>query len=471
MTARERGAPRAAGGPVRHRLRPDGLRDAGQPLSQPLFRQRHHHLGVPDLGGAVRHDGRLFRRRLRGRCLSGRRVCSPCAWSWRRPACWSCRRPPMRCCNSSSRRSGDGFLGVLIASLALSLVPVAFLSACSPFVVRLLLVDLEAGGKTAGLVYSVSTLGNVAGTLATTFYLIPSFGTRAITTAFGVVLADRCGAPVPRTRAARQRRAHGGGSCGGACGRRARLAVGARAEEPARDAWAASYPEGPVWVGERLLYAEMAAHKVVEWRAGQRRDFWAEPGCGPTAISVYRDSELIVLCHIGGKLVHLDAAGRKIGRDRGGLERRAPAATPTTATPTARAACSSPTPASSCRARPPPARCSISPPTARCARSSTASTTPTASPWTSPSGGCSCRSIWRARSGSSTWATTSRITNRRLFLDVGKYFSEAEIDYAETGPDGIEVDRDGTVFVPDLRRRPHPGGGARRGGQQADRAP
>src|SRR5262249_33910277 len=40
------------------------------------------------------------------------------------------------------------------------------------------------------------------------------------------------------------------------------------------------------------------------------------------------------------------------------------------------------------------------------------------------------------------------LSNRRLFLDVGKYFPAEEIDYAETGPDGIEVDRDGTVFVP-----------------------
>ena len=45
---------------------------------------------------------------------------------------------------------GDGFLGVLVASLALSLVPVAFLSACSPFVVRLLLVDLELGRQDRG---------------------------------------------------------------------------------------------------------------------------------------------------------------------------------------------------------------------------------------------------------------------------------------------------------------------------------
>jgi sugar lactone lactonase YvrE len=40
------------------------------------------------------------------------------------------------------------------------------------------------------------------------------------------------------------------------------------------------------------------------------------------------------------------------------------------------------------------------------------------------------------------------LASRRLFLDVGKYVSGAETDYAETGPDGIEVDREGTVFVP-----------------------
>src|SRR5262245_18375716 len=147
---------------------------------------------------------------------------------------------------------GDGFLGVLTAALALSLLPVAFLSACSPFVVRLLLVELEAGGKTAGIVYSVSTLGNVAGTLATTFYLIPGFGTRAITTAFGVILAGLA-AVVFLTRAQ--------------LGKGVRTAVATvvvvlaaagslaypssvRAEAGASDGWAASYPEGPIWIGE-----------------------------------------------------------------------------------------------------------------------------------------------------------------------------------------------------------------------------
>ena len=35
---------------------------------------------------------------------------------------------------------------------------------------------------------------------------------------------------------------------------------------------------------------------------------WGEPGCGPTAISLFRDAQFIVLCHLSGRLVHLDAA-------------------------------------------------------------------------------------------------------------------------------------------------------------------
>ena len=142
-------------------------------------------------------------------------------------------------------------------------------------------VRTEPGGKTAGLVYSVSTLGNVAATLATTFHLIPSFGIRAITMTFGVVLAvlavllylarGRLGKGI-RTAAA----VIGLGAC--ALG----APAPADAEERPHDAWAASYPEGPLWIGERLLYAEMGTHKVVEWKAGQRRDFWHEAGCGPT---------------------------------------------------------------------------------------------------------------------------------------------------------------------------------------------
>ncbi len=84
---------------------------------------------------------------------------------------------------------GFGFAGTMTAAMALTFVPVFLFAALSPFFVRLLLSDLERGGRTTGTVYAVSTMGNVLGTLVTVFVLIPGFGTRAITGLFCLVLA------------------------------------------------------------------------------------------------------------------------------------------------------------------------------------------------------------------------------------------------------------------------------------------
>ena len=341
---------------------------------------------------------------------------------------------------------GDGFLGVLVASLCLSLVPVAFLSACSPFVVRLLLVDLEAGGKTAGLVYSVSTLGNVAGTLATTFFLIPSYGTRAITTAFGVVLAL-----LAMLLYLGKRQLTKGVRTAAVAGLLLACALvwpaPSRAEDPARDAWAASYPEGPLWVGERLLYAEMTAHKVVEWKAGQRRDFWQEPGCGPTAISLFRDTHFIVLCHLGAKLVHLDAAGRKVGEfaaSSSGEALRDP---------------------NDCHTdgkggvffTDPGPFAQGTPATGKVFHLAADGTLRKLLDGVHYSNGIAIdfakrRLLVSEHLARKVWQFDLRddlsIANRRIFLDVTKYLSPEETGYAETGPDGIEVDREGYIFVP-----------------------
>ena len=43
------------------------------------------------------------------------------------------------------------------------------------------------GDRLVGFVYGVSTIGNVLGTLVTTFMLVPAFGSRALTLAFAAV--------------------------------------------------------------------------------------------------------------------------------------------------------------------------------------------------------------------------------------------------------------------------------------------
>jgi len=84
---------------------------------------------------------------------------------------------------------GDGPSAILLAASVLLLVPLTFLGTLSPMAVRLLLNRTEQTGRVSGLVYAVSTFGNVFGTLYTTFGLIPNYGSREVTYIFAVTLA------------------------------------------------------------------------------------------------------------------------------------------------------------------------------------------------------------------------------------------------------------------------------------------
>ena len=84
---------------------------------------------------------------------------------------------------------GEGAAGVLLASSVLLLLPLSLLGTLSPVAVRLLLNSTRESGRVAGLVYGVSTIGNVFGTLVTTFALIPTIGSRSITYLFAGILA------------------------------------------------------------------------------------------------------------------------------------------------------------------------------------------------------------------------------------------------------------------------------------------
>ncbi|NIM06069.1 MAG: spermine synthase, partial [Armatimonadetes bacterium] len=66
----------------------------------------------------------------------------------------------------------------LLACLILFLVPGILMGATSPFVIRLTALSVEQVGRTAGIIYALSTLGSIAGTLGTAFYIITIIGTR-----------------------------------------------------------------------------------------------------------------------------------------------------------------------------------------------------------------------------------------------------------------------------------------------------
>lgn len=94
----------------------------------------------------------------------------------------------------------DLVLGALAAAVAIMVAPLTLMSFFSPFAVRLLLADAQHGGRVAGSVYSITTVGNIVGTLGTSLYLMPLMGSRMITWVFaGVVVL--CGAALMALRA------------------------------------------------------------------------------------------------------------------------------------------------------------------------------------------------------------------------------------------------------------------------------
>src|SRR5262249_36252615 len=79
----------------------------------------------------------------------------------------------------------DARAASLLAAIALMLLPVTLLGMYSPFAIRLLLRSPQSSGRVSGAVYGISTAGSIIGTLGTTFYLIPTIGSRAITLSLG----------------------------------------------------------------------------------------------------------------------------------------------------------------------------------------------------------------------------------------------------------------------------------------------
>ena len=78
----------------------------------------------------------------------------------------------------------------LIGALVILLLPLTLLGIYSPYAIRLILSETGSSGTVSGRIYGVSTIGSVFGTLVTTFYLIPTIGTKMITfslSALGVV--------------------------------------------------------------------------------------------------------------------------------------------------------------------------------------------------------------------------------------------------------------------------------------------
>lgn len=74
------------------------------------------------------------------------------------------------------------------------------------------------------------------------------------------------------------------------------------------------YPEGPLWRDGTLFFTEMRRDRVAMWDGTKVSSFWRERGCGPTAIVPFGEVGFVILCHLGGYLVHVDPSGAVIAR-------------------------------------------------------------------------------------------------------------------------------------------------------------
>lgn len=82
---------------------------------------------------------------------------------------------------------GERYGPLLVTTLTLGL-PTFLLGMVSPYAIKLATSSLSSLGKVTGNLYSLSTLGSIAGTFATVFILIPSMDVRTIISWLGIAL-------------------------------------------------------------------------------------------------------------------------------------------------------------------------------------------------------------------------------------------------------------------------------------------
>jgi len=91
-------------------------------------------------------------------------------------------------CETAWRAGLGPRFGALAASIALFFLPGMLLGMVSPFAVRLGTQAVGDVGKTAGVLYALSSLGSIVGTLLTAFVLIDLMGVSTIVLSLGAVL-------------------------------------------------------------------------------------------------------------------------------------------------------------------------------------------------------------------------------------------------------------------------------------------
>jgi len=77
---------------------------------------------------------------------------------------------------------------LIISSLFILAVPITLLGCISPFAIRLFIKSVESSGKGTGILYAISTLGGLLGSILPVIYFIPNIGTRWTILTFDILL-------------------------------------------------------------------------------------------------------------------------------------------------------------------------------------------------------------------------------------------------------------------------------------------
>lgn len=116
--------------------------------------------------------------------------------------------------SSFSTYSVSVFYGSLVAVILLFAVPMILLGCVSPFAIRLRVRQVGRSGRTAGMLYALSTAGSILGTFLPAFWLIPTYGTYGtfvicgvtlfLVAALGLILSQTEGVQAPKLGANRR---------------------------------------------------------------------------------------------------------------------------------------------------------------------------------------------------------------------------------------------------------------------------
>lgn len=89
-------------------------------------------------------------------------------------------------------------------------------------------------------------------------------------------------------------------------------AAGEASAEPTVINGEAKFPEGPLWLKDKLYYVEYGGHTLRAWDGTTDSVLWTQDGCGPSAVVQAPDRSFLIACYDAGTIVRVEADGTTV---------------------------------------------------------------------------------------------------------------------------------------------------------------